>query len=180
MRALELDLQYALDEADEGAQRLPAAEAFDGWVRAALHGRRDAAQLVLRIVGADEGRELNERYRGRKGPTNVLSFVFEQPELLDPPLLGDIVVCAPLVEREAAEQGKATQAHWAHLVVHGVLHLIGYDHEEENEALIMEGLEREILTGLGFPDPYEGDESDADDEARQPQGAPAGTRRAES
>lgn len=164
---LELDVQYGLDDGDdEGAARLPAVETVEGWVRAALSGRREAAQLVLRIVGEDEGRELNEGYRGRQGPTNVLSFVFEQPELLEPPLLGDIVVCAPLVEREAAEQGKAVDAHWAHLVVHGVLHLIGYDHEEESEALIMEGLEREILAGLGFPDPYRDDESTVDDARR--------------
>jgi probable rRNA maturation factor len=155
---LELDVQYALDEGDEAAARLPAVEAAEGWVRAALDGRRESAQLVLRIVGEGESRELNECYRDRQGPTNVLSFVFEQPELLEPPLLGDIVVCAPLVEREAEEQGKTVEAHWAHLVVHGVLHLIGYDHEEESEALIMEGLEREILAGLGFPDPYRDDE----------------------
>lgn len=174
MKTLELDIQYALDDADGSAGRLPAVEAFEDWARAALSGRRDAAQLVLRIVGEGESGELNECYRGRSGPTNVLSFVFEQPELLDPPLLGDIVVCAPLVEREAAEQGKTVQAHWAHLLVHGVLHLIGYDHEEESEALIMEGLEREILAGLGFPDPYADDESSPVDGTRMAQNERAG------
>ena len=156
MSGLELDVQYALDETAD----LPPAEALEDWVRAALAGRRPAAQLVVRIVGESEGRELNERYRGRRGPTNVLSFPFEQPELLDPPLLGDIVVCAPVVAREAAEQGKPLEAHWAHMVIHGVLHLTGYDHEEESEALIMEGLERDILAGLGFPDPYAGETPD--------------------
>lgn len=169
MTRVELDVQYALEGAGAGGGALPSVEALETWARAALAGRRPAAQLVVRIVGECESRELNECYRGRQGPTNVLSFGFEHPELLDPPLLGDVVVCAPLVEREAAEQGKAAQAHWAHLVVHGVLHLLGHDHEEEGEALIMEGMEREILTGLGFPDPYAG-ESDA------PAGAGQGAR----
>lgn len=162
---VELDVQYALDR-DGGW--LPEVEGMEAWVRAALAGRRDAAQLVVRIVGEDEGRELNEYYRGKKGPTNVLSFPFEHPDLLDPPLLGDVVVCAPLVEREAAEQGKTTQAHWAHLVIHGVLHLIGYDHEEEKEAVMMESTEREVLTGLGFPDPY------PDQSPTSPQAPPGG------
>lgn len=161
--ALELEVQYAAGE-NETASPLPDETAIEAWVRAALAGRRPAAQLVVRIVGEAEGRELNETYRsGRKGSTNVLSFPFEQPALLDPPLLGDIVVCAPVVEREAREQGKTAQAHWAHLVVHGVLHLIGYDHEEEKEAVIMESTEREVLDGLGFPDPYAGEDGGAPD-----------------
>jgi probable rRNA maturation factor len=154
--SLEVDVQYAVDEDADGAW-LPEVEAIEAWAGAALAGRRDAAQFVVRIVGEEEGTELNERYRARKGPTNVLSFPFEHPDLLDPPLLGDVVICAPLVAREAAEQGKAVQAHWAHLVIHGVLHLIGYDHEEESEAVIMESAERCVLTGLGFPDPYAGE-----------------------
>ncbi|MDX9740270.1 MAG: rRNA maturation RNase YbeY [Gammaproteobacteria bacterium] len=153
---LEVDVQYALDD-EKGDAWLPEAEGIEAWAQAALGGRRDAAQFVLRIVGEQEGRELNEHYRARKGPTNVLSFPFEHPDLLDPPLLGDVVICAPVVEREAAEQGKTAQAHWAHLVIHGLLHLIGYDHEEENEAVIMESVERKVLAGLGFPDPYAGE-----------------------
>lgn len=172
---LELEVQYAIDEGETAAP-LPEEAAIGTWVRAALAGRRPSAQLVVRIVGEAEGRELNETYRGRKkGPTNVLSFPFDEPALLDPPLLGDVVVCAPVVEREAREQGKAVQAHWAHLVIHGVLHLIGYDHEEENEAVIMESTERAVMDGLGFPDPYAGE-----DGAPDPAGDAATPRRAEA
>lgn len=149
--ALELEVQFAADSADA----LPAERDIETWVRAALEGRSPGGQLVVRIVGEREGRELNERYRQRTGPTNVLSFPFENPGLLQPPLLGDIVLCAPVVRREAIEQDKAPQAHWAHLVVHGVLHLLGYDHEDERQAADMERLEKAILASLGYPDPYE-------------------------
>jgi probable rRNA maturation factor len=147
---LEVDVQYAVD----AVAGLPAPGTIEDWVGAALAGRGAGAQLTVRIVAETEGRELNERYRRRAGATNVLSFPFETPDLLQPPLLGDIVLCAPVVEREAAEQGKAPEAHWAHLVVHGVLHLLGYDHEEARAAAEMEGLETDILATLGFPDPY--------------------------
>lgn len=147
---LELDVQYAADD----ATGLPAKRAIEGWVRAALDGRCAGAQLTVRIVAEAEGRELNERYRQRSGPTNVLSFPFEHPAQLQPPLLGDIVLCAPVVQREADAQGKTPEAHWAHLVIHGVLHLLGYDHEDERQAAEMEGLEQRILATLGFPDPY--------------------------
>lgn len=159
---LEVDVQYAVDESDSDLW-LPDEAAIESWARAALTGRRDAAQFVVRIVGEEEGTELNERYRVRKkGPTNVLSFPFEHPDLLDPPLLGDVVICAPVVAREAAEQGKTEPAHWAHLVIHGVFHLIGYDHEEESDAVIMESAERGVLAGLGFPDPYAAETTAAD------------------
>ncbi len=148
--ALELDVQYATGS----RAGLPARRSIESWVRAALAGRRRGAQLAVRIVAEDEGRALNERYRRRGGPTNVLSFPFEHPERMRPPLLGDIVLCAPVVQREAADQGKPPRAHWAHLVVHGVLHLLGHDHERPREAARMEGLERKILAGLGYPDPY--------------------------
>lgn len=147
---LDVDVQYAAGD----MAGLPAPGAIESWVAAALAGRDAGAQLTVRIVAEDEGRELNERYRRRTGPTNVLSFPFETPELLEPPLLGDIVLCAPVVEREAAAQAKAPAAHWAHLVVHGVLHLLGYDHEDAREAAAMEGLETGILATLGLPDPY--------------------------
>lgn len=150
---LDLDVQYAASHAGE----LPARDMIETWVKAALEGRREEAQLVVRIVDEEESRQLNERYRHRRGPTNVLSFAFEKPELLDPPLLGDVVICAPLVEAEAREQGKPLLAHWAHLVVHGVLHLLGYDHEKDDEARTMEALETSILAKLGYPDPYAGD-----------------------
>lgn len=148
----ELEVQYAADSVD----RLPAQQQVKDWVQAALRARIDECQLVVRIVEEEESRQLNERYRHRQGATNVLSFPFEEPALLQPPLLGDVVICAPRVELEAREQGKEAEAHWAHLVVHGVLHLLGYDHEHDKQAKIMEDLETEILASLGYPDPYAG------------------------
>jgi probable rRNA maturation factor len=114
----------------------------------------DAAEISLRIVGADEMQDLNARYRDRPYATNVLSFPASLPEGVDVPLLGDIAICAPVVRREAEEQGKALAAHWEHMLVHGVLHLLGHDHEEDREAEVMEDLERTILAGLGRSDPY--------------------------
>jgi len=148
--AIELDLQVACVAAE-----LPAREAFEAWAAAALAGEdRDAAELTIRIVDAAESAELNRRYRHRSGPTNVLSFPFEAPPGIELPLLGDLVICAPVVAREAAGQGKPAAAHWAHMVVHGILHLLGYDHLEEEEAAGMEALETAILARIGYPDPY--------------------------
>ncbi len=101
-----------------------------------------------------EGRELNQQYRGKDYATNVLSFPFEAPPGVDLGLLGDLVICAGVVEREAREQNKSREAHWAHLVIHGMLHLQGYDHQEPDEAETMENLEVHLLAELGFPDPY--------------------------
>lgn len=111
-------------------------------------------QLTVRLVGKEESAILNERYRHRKGPTNVLSFPYDQQTLLDPPLLGDMVICAPLVTSEAQAQNKELIAHWAHLVIHGFLHLMGYDHETDSDADMMEDMERCILQQLDLPDPY--------------------------
>lgn len=152
---LELDLQ--LGTAEPG---VPPMADLRRWAMAALEGRRDRAELTIRVVGEPEGRELNRRYRGQDRPTNVLSFSFDAPPEIaenDPihDLLGDLVICADLVHREAAEQGKPVAAHWAHLVVHGVLHLLDYDHLTDAEAAEMEGLETAILGGLGFPPPYQ-------------------------
>jgi probable rRNA maturation factor len=135
---------------------LPAPASFRRWVEAALRGarRRKPAELAIRVVGTDEGRQLNARYRGRDYATNVLSFPAELPPGIDLPLIGDLVVCAPVVAREAAEQGKPEAHHWAHMTVHGVLHLLGHDHIEASEAERMEALETRILAGLGIPDPY--------------------------
>lgn len=144
-----VDVQYGAK-----TEGLPAPGQIRTWVRAALAGRRGAGELTVRIVDEAEGAELNARYRGRSGPTNVLSFPFEGVPGVDLPLLGDIVICAPVVRREAAEQGKPEPAHWAHLVVHGTLHLSGHDHIEAGEARAMEAMERQILAGLGYPDPY--------------------------
>lgn len=134
------------------ANFLPAPDQLRRWVEAAL--RRERAEIVIRVVDSEEGAELNEQYRHKPGPTNVLSFPFEPPPGVATDILGDLVICAPVVEQEAAEQGKPLMAHWAHLVVHGVLHLQGFDHVEENEALTMESEEIAILNELGFANPY--------------------------
>lgn len=117
------------------------------WARAALGPRR--AEITLRVVGAAESRRLNRQYRGKDRPTNVLSFPYAAR-----PVRGDLVLCAPVVNREARAQGKPPSAHWAHMVVHGVLHLRGFDHAHSKEARAMEARERVILAGLSFPDPY--------------------------
>lgn len=132
---------------------VPDPHQFHRWATAALQGRH--AELGIRVVDEDEGRRLNLRYRGRDKPTNVLSFPADLPPGVDLPLLGDLVICAPVVIREAGEQNKDVTAHWAHLTVHGVLHLLGYDHETSVEAGLMEEQERRVLAGLGFSDPYD-------------------------
>jgi len=146
---LTLDLQR--ESADPA---LPAAPMVRRWVRAALAGRRERAELTVRLVDEPEMIELNQTYRHKTGSTNVLSFPFEAPPGITLALLGDVVICAPVVAREAAEQGKLLNAHWCHMVVHGVLHLLGFDHQTDNEAHTMERLETEIITALGFADPY--------------------------
>ena len=137
---------------------IPAATSFRQWVAAALAGRIREADLAIRIVDEKEGRSLNHHYRGKDYATNVLSFPAELPEGLPKgvklPLLGDLVLCAPVIAREAREQGKPLRAHYAHLTVHGALHLLGWDHEDAREAEAMEQLERQILAGIGLPDPY--------------------------
>ncbi|WP_448098429.1 rRNA maturation RNase YbeY [Luteibacter yeojuensis] len=135
---------------------VPAPASFRRWVEAALKGarRRKATEVSIRIVDADEGRALNLQYRGRDYATNVLSFPADLPPGLKLPLIGDLVICAPVVAREAAEQGKKPADHWAHLTIHGTLHLLGYDHTEEAEAEAMESLETRVLAGLGIADPY--------------------------
>ena len=139
---------------------VPAAPSFRRWVGVALAGRIREADLAIRIVGEDEGRALNRHYRGKDYATNVLSFPAERPPGLPKnakfPLLGDLVLCAPVVASEAAAQGKPLAAHYAHLTVHGALHLLGWDHPDAREADCMEQLEREILAGLGIDDPYLG------------------------
>lgn len=139
---------------------VPAAISFRRWVATALEGRIREADLAIRIVGEDEGRALNRHYRDKDYATNVLSFPADiaegviMPKDVVLPLMGDIVLCAPVVAREATEQDKPTTHHYAHLTVHGVLHLLGMDHEDEREAECMEQLEREILAELGIEDPY--------------------------
>ncbi len=151
--SLEVAVSYALPR-----KGVPAAASFRRWVAAALDTRIREADLALRIVGEDEGRALNRHYRGKDYATNVLSFPAERPPGLPKnarfPLLGDLVICAPVVAREATEQGKPLPAHYAHLTVHGALHLLGWDHDNDADAHAMEQLEREILAGLGIDDPY--------------------------
>jgi probable rRNA maturation factor len=153
--AVELDLSVSYGLPRVG---LPAANSFRQWVATALQDRIKRADLALRLVGEYEGRSLNRHYRGKDYATNVLSFPAELPAGVTLPILGDIVICAPVVQREARTQGKDCRAHFAHLTVHGVLHLLGFDHEDPREAQLMEALEREILAGLGFADPYGDDE----------------------
>lgn len=151
---IELDLQLATEAGD-----LPAEAQLRRWVELALRQRTADSELTIRLVDAEEGQELNRTYRHKDYATNVLSFPAEVPDdLLDIPLLGDLVICVPVVEREAREQNKALEAHWAHLVIHGCLHLLGYDHIDDEEAEEMEGLERQLLAELGYPDPYRDDE----------------------
>ena len=151
---IDLDLQLATEAGD-----LPAEAQLRRWVELALRQRTADSELTIRLVDAEEGQELNRTYRHKDYATNVLSFPAEVPEgLLDIPLLGDLVICVPVVEREAREQNKALEAHWAHLVIHGCLHLLGYDHIDDEEAEEMEGLERQLLAELGYPDPYRDDE----------------------
>jgi probable rRNA maturation factor len=147
---IDLDLQIVVDAPD-----LPSEADIRRWVAAAVGDAMAEAQLTVRIVDEAEIRELNATYRGKDKPTNVLSFPFEAPPGVDIPLLGDIIVCAAVVAREAGEQGKPLEAHWAHMVIHGTLHLLGYDHIEEAEAEEMEGLEIRLLTDLGYANPYE-------------------------
>ena len=129
-------------------------ENFHLWVNTALADRVSEAELCIRIIDEAEMTELNGNYRQKFEPTNVLAFPAEIPDEVGLPLLGDIAICAPIVEGEADEQGKAKVTHWAHMVVHGCLHLIGYDHIDESEAAKMESLETEILKRLGYANPY--------------------------
>lgn len=139
---LSLAVQYAVE-----ADALPTRPQFRRWANAALEGD---AEMTIRLVDEEEGRELNRDYRGKDYATNVLTFVYDDL----PYTAGDIVICPAVVAREAAEQGKTLEAHFAHLTVHGVLHLQGYDHEGDDEAEAMEARERQIVTKLGYPDPY--------------------------
>lgn len=139
---LTLAVQYAYKHAEQ-----PTRAQIRAWAMAALEGN---AEVTVRLVDAEEGRELNRDYRAKDYVTNVLSFVYQQCS----PCQGDLVLCVPVVRHEAAEQGKSVEAHYAHLVVHGMLHLQGYDHENESEALAMEAVETHIMRKLGYTDPY--------------------------
>lgn len=146
-----VDMQIAVDQPLD----LPAADEFTQWAQQALAGSVAEAELTIRIVDEDESAQLNRQYRHKQGATNVLSFPFATDVPLPVTLLGDLVICAAVVEREAQQQCKDRRAHWAHMVVHGCLHLLGYDHIEEQQAQQMEALEVEYLALLGFSNPYE-------------------------
>ncbi len=133
----------------------PEQEQFERWVDAALKHLDEDCELSIRVVDSEESAELNSSYRGKSGPTNVLSFPFDSPVPMEPRLLGDLIICVPVVEREAIEQNKMLNNHWAHLVVHGCLHLLGYDHIEDDEAEQMEALEISILQTLDIDNPYQ-------------------------
>ncbi len=150
MGSIFVDLQIAT----ENIEGLPTEEQIVQWATAAVQPEGDEVEMTVRIVDEVESHELNLTYRGKDRPTNVLSFPFECPDEVELPLLGDLVICRQVVEREAAEQEKPLMAHWAHMVVHGSLHLLGYDHIEDDEAEEMESLETQIMQGLGFDDPY--------------------------
>ena len=148
------DLQVEVVVADRRPWA-PSAKRMALWAAAAAGAKGRHAELAIRIVGKRESRRLNAHWRGKDYATNVLSFPVEGlPPVIRPRPLGDLVICAPVVAAEALEQGKTQSAHWAHMVVHGVLHLLGHDHEQDAEAVRMERLERRILARLGFPDPY--------------------------
>lgn len=143
VKSFKLAVQYAINSTE-----IPIRPQFRRWVKAAL---MQDAEIVLRIVGEPEGRELNQQFRNKNYATNVLTFVYDDTQ----PLTGDIVLCAPVVSQEARQQHKNLHAHYAHLTVHGILHLQGYDHIEDNEAAVMEQIETQILTRLGYADPYQ-------------------------
>jgi len=145
-----LDLQLAC----ENTADLPDETAFNRWLTEVLPRFRDQAEVTIRLVDEAESQELNLTYRGKDKPTNVLSFPFEAPPQVELPLLGDLVICRQVVEREANEQNVPLDAHWAHMVVHGCLHLLGYDHILDDEAEEMEALEADIMQSMGYADPY--------------------------
>jgi probable rRNA maturation factor len=159
--SLDLAVQYVVKP-----KGVPPKKQFKRWTRAAMEAGLDAS-ITLRVVDVEEGRALNCDYRGKDYATNVLSFAFNEGEQvpgMGDVVMGDLVLCAPVIENEAREQGKTLEAHWAHLVVHGVLHLQGYDHLDEVEAEAMEALETAILQGLGYDDPYASEKGAPDQE----------------
>ena len=149
-----VDLQIAtLNE-----NSLPKLSAIEKWVRMAIVNgaseNKEEAELTVRIVESNESQALNHQYRDKNKPTNVLSFPFQNPPGITLPLLGDLVICKSVVENEATQQNKTLTEHWAHMLIHGTLHLLGYDHIDQQEADEMEDLESKLLIALGFADPY--------------------------
>lgn len=133
---------------------MPDTHTLTPWVTQVIQPHQKTAELTIRIVDIDEISQLNQQYRGKQGPTNVLSFPADLPEHIHIPLLGDIIICAPIVAEEAQKQNKTPEAHWAHIITHGVLHLLGYDHIDNQDAEEMEALETALLASWGFANPY--------------------------
>jgi probable rRNA maturation factor len=156
MSQITLDLQIACEE----ERGLPEMAQFQLWLEKALEVYAQEAEVTVRLVDEAEIQQLNATYRGKDAPTNVLSFPFEAPPGIELPLLGDLIICRQVVEQEAEQQNKNLSAHWAHMIVHGSLHLLGYDHISDEDAEEMESLETRIMLGLGFPDPYIADKDD--------------------
>lgn len=150
MKNLIIDLQIACEQTDN----LPTEQQIQLWASKAIQPSLSDVEMTVRIVDEAESHQLNLTYRGKDKPTNVLSFPFECPDEVEINLLGDLVICRQVVEKEAQQQNKPLISHWAHMVVHGSLHLLGYDHMEEDEAEEMESLETRIMQSLGFEDPY--------------------------
>ncbi|MEW6992479.1 rRNA maturation RNase YbeY [Colwelliaceae bacterium 6441] len=148
--SITLDLQVAYDN-----KMLPTEQDFQRWVNTALLAYNKPFELTIRIVSSEESQSLNHQYRDKNKATNVLSFPFEVPEGIELDLLGDLVICADVVELEAQQQQKQTLHHWAHMVIHGCLHLLGYDHINDDEANEMEALEVKLLATLAISDPYQ-------------------------
>ena len=145
---MQVDIQIACRD-----EEVPSARELREWARAATVSS-PGVELTVRVVGEPEARGLNQRYRHQTGATNVLSFPFEPPPGVSMGLLGDVVICAPVVEREAREGAMTSRAHWAHMVVHGVLHLLGHDHQHDAQAHRMQAEESKLLVGMGFDDPH--------------------------
>lgn len=146
---IQLDLQLAIND-----DTLPSEQDFQLWVDTALGSYGKDFELTVRIVSSEESQQLNSQYRQKDKPTNVLSFPFEVPEGIELNLLGDLVVCAEVVKEEAVEQNKSLSSHWAHMIIHGCLHLLGFDHIDEDDAQEMEALEISLMEKLAYPDPY--------------------------
>lgn len=153
-----MELYVDLQLASKNQQALPDLLDIEKWVSATIIAAsdkiRDDAELTVRIVDIEESQQLNHQYREKDKPTNVLSFPFQNPPGITLPLLGDLVVCKQVVEKEAIEQQKILTSHWAHMLIHGTLHLLGYDHIDDDEAEEMESIETNLMIELGFSDPY--------------------------
>ena len=147
---IDLEIQRHYDE-----KPTPSDTDFAKWVNLAFSDPDNEFEITLRTVDEEEGAHLNKILLNKTGPTNVLSIPADLPPDLNINLLGDIALCAPVVEREAKEQNKTSEQHWAHLTIHAVLHLLGYDHQTDEDADVMENLETQLLAKLGYPDPYD-------------------------